>query len=97
MCCRYWADESPELREIVEEMNGSPLVSKWQKTTGITTYGEVRPTNVVPVIASNRSGERSVFPMKWGFSGRTLLVNARNIIINCNVVHRVYLYSRNWI
>ena len=40
MCCRYWADESPELREIVEEMNGSPLVSKWQKTTGITTYGE---------------------------------------------------------
>ena len=77
MCCRYWADESPELREIVEEMNGSPLVSKWQKTTGITTYGEVRPTNVVPVIASNRSGERSVFPMKSGFTGRTLLVNAR--------------------
>ena len=77
MCCRYWADESPELREIVEEMNGSPLVSKWQKTTGITAYGEIRPTNVVPVIASNRSGERSVFPMKWGFTGRTLLVNAR--------------------
>ena len=77
MCCRYWADESPEIREIVEEMNGSPLVSKWQKTAGITTFGEVRPTNVVPVIVSNRSGERSVFPMKWGFTGRTLLVNAR--------------------
>ena len=77
MCCRYWADESPEIREIVEEMNGSPLVSKWQKTTGITTYGEVRLTNVVPVIASNKVGERSVFPMKWGFTGRTLLVNAR--------------------
>ena len=77
MCCRYWADESPEIREIVEEMNGSPLVSKWQKTTGITTFGEVRPTNVVPVIASNKAGERSVFPMKWGFTGRTLLVNAR--------------------
>ena len=77
MCCRYWADESPELREIVEEMNGSPLVSKWQKTTGITVYGEIRPTNVVPVIASNKVGERSVFTMKWGFTGRTLLVNAR--------------------
>ena len=77
MCCRYWADEPPEIREIVEEMNSSPLVSKWQKTTGITTFGEARPTNVVPVIASNRSGERSVFPMKWGFTGRTLLVNAR--------------------
>ena len=77
MCCRYWADESPELREIVEEMNKSPLVSKWHATTGITTYGEIRPTNVVPVIASKRSGEKAVFPMKWGFSGRTLLMNAR--------------------
>ena len=77
MCCRYWADESPEIREIVEEMNKSPLVEKWQRTTGITTYGEVRPTNVVPVIASNRAGARAVFPMKWGFTGRTLLMNAR--------------------
>jgi len=77
MCCRYWADESPEIREIVEEMNRSPLVEKWHKTTGITTYGEIRPTNVVPVIASKRSGEKAVFPMKWGFSGRTLLMNAR--------------------
>ena len=77
MCCRYWADESPEIREIVEEMNKSPLVDKWQQTTGITTYGEVRPTNVVPVIASNRAGVRAVFPMKWGFTGRTLLMNAR--------------------
>ena len=77
MCCRYWADESPEIREIVEEMNRSPLVEKWHKTTGITTYGEIRPTDVVPVIASNRSGAKSVFPMKWGFTGRTLLMNAR--------------------
>ena len=77
MCCRYWADESPEIREIVEEMNKSPLVDKWLQTTGITTYGEVRPTNVVPVIASNRAGARAVFPMKWGFTGRTLLMNAR--------------------
>lgn len=77
MCCRYWADESPEIREIVEEMNKSPLVEKWQRTTGITTYGEVRPTNVVPVIASNRAGARAVFPMKWGFTGRSLLMNAR--------------------
>ena len=77
MCCRYWADDSPEIREIVEEMNKSPLVEKWHRTTGITTYGEVRPTNVVPVIASNRSGDRAVFPTKWGFTGRTLLMNAR--------------------
>lgn len=77
MCCRYWTDESPEIRGIVEEMNRSPLVEKWRRTTGITTYGEIRPTNVVPVIASNRSGARAVFPMKWGFTGPSLLVNAR--------------------
>ncbi|MBQ8972707.1 MAG: SOS response-associated peptidase family protein [Clostridia bacterium] len=77
MCCRYWVDDIPEMDEIVEDMNKSPLVSKWQKTTGITTFGEVKPTNVVPVIATNRSGTRAVFPMKWGFAGRALLMNAR--------------------
>lgn len=78
MCCRYWTDESPEMRAIVEEMNRSPLVDKWHKTTGITSYGEIRPTDVVPVIAPDRSGSRAVFPMKWGFSGKTLLMNARS-------------------
>ena len=77
MCCRYWTDESPELREFVEEMNRSPLVEKWHKTTAVRTYGEVCPGTVVPVIAPNRSGKQSVFPMKWGFSEKTLLVNAR--------------------
>ena len=74
MCCRYWADESPEIREIVEQMNKSPLVEQFPE---VTTSGEVRPTNVVPVIATNRTGTCSVFPMKWGFTGRTLLMNAR--------------------
>ena len=78
MCCRYWAEESPELRAIVEEMNRSALVHRWEKTTKIKTCGEIRPTDVVPVIAPNRSGERAVFPMKWGFSGKSLLMNARS-------------------
>ena len=78
MCCRYWTDASPELRPIVEKMNESPLVGKWQKTAGIKTYGEIRPSDVVPVLAPDRSGKRSVFPMKWGFSGRSLLMNARS-------------------
>ena len=77
MCCRYWTEESPELREIVAEMNRSPLIDKWHKTTGIKSYGEIRPTDVVPVIAPGRTGKRTVFPMKWGYSGKTLLINAR--------------------
>lgn len=78
MCCRYWADESPELRAIVEEMNRSSLVRKWQEKTQVKTRGEIRPTDVVPVIAPNRSGRRAVFPMRWGFTGRSLLMNARS-------------------
>ena len=64
MCCRYWADESPELRAIVEEMNRSSLVRKWQEKTQVKTRGEIRPADVVPVIAPNRSGQRDVFLSK---------------------------------
>ena len=78
MCCRYWADSSPKLREIVEEMNCSPLVKRWQDIKGIVTFGEVRPTDVAPVIAPNKKGERRVYPMKWGFSGQSLIMNARS-------------------
>ena len=78
MCCRYWTDESPEIREIVEQMNQSALVRRWQEIGEVKTYGEIRPTDVVPVIAPDRSGRRAVFPMKWGFTGKTLLMNARS-------------------
>ncbi len=77
MCCRYWAEASQELREIVEEMNRSPLVDKWHKIRGIKTEGEIRPTDVVPVIAPDKYGNPAVFPMKWGFTGKSLLMNAR--------------------
>ena len=77
MCCRYWTEESPEIRAIVEEMNRSPLMRKWQNTVSVKSYGEIRPTDVVPVIAPNRSGERAVYPMKWGYTGKSLLMNAR--------------------
>ena len=77
MCCRYWVEESAEFQEIIEEMNRSILMGKWREKGGIKTSGEIRPTDVVPVVASNRSGNRAVFPMKWGFSGKSLLFNAR--------------------
>ena len=77
MCGRFWTEESPELRPVVEEMMRSSLVEKWQNTTAVKTCGEIRPTDVVPVIAPNRSGQRAVYPMKWGYSGKSLLINAR--------------------
>ena len=77
MCCRYFIRESPELRSVIEAMNRSPLVSLFQERTAVLSEGEIRPTNAAPVIATNRSGDRAVFPMKWGFTGKTLLINAR--------------------
>lgn len=77
VCCRYWTDESPEIREIVEEMNRSPLTGRWQKTSAVKTCGEIRPMDVAPVVAPDRHGARAVFPMRWGFREKTLLVNAR--------------------
>ncbi len=46
----------------------------------VLTSGEIRPTDVVPVLAPNRNRKRAVFPMKWGFTiqGKpSLIVNAR--------------------
>ncbi|MCR5782856.1 MAG: DUF4298 domain-containing protein [Clostridia bacterium] len=78
MCCCYRIENSRRTREIIEEMNRSPLVPLWrQGAEVITEYGEVRPTDIVPVIAPNKSGKRTVFPMKWGFSGKSLIINAR--------------------
>lgn len=77
MCGRYWMEDSSEIQEITEEMNRSPLLRRWKEGTLVRTCGEVRPTDVVPVIASDRTGRRAVFPMKWGFSGKSLLINAR--------------------
>ena len=70
-------DDSPDIRYISKEMYRSLLMQRWHNTSGIVTSGEVRPTNVVPVIAPDRNGNRAIYPMKWGFSGKSLLINAR--------------------
>ena len=77
MCGRYWFEESPELRPFVEAMNRSPLMERFGENATVTTQGEVRPMDVVPVIATNRRGEPAAFPMRWGFRGNALMINAR--------------------
>ncbi len=47
----------------------SPLADKFIRTgKPVLTSGEIRPTDIVPVIAPNRNGKESAFPMKWGFN-----------------------------
>ena len=77
MCCRYYIEEIIEMQTIVSDMMRSSLVQKWNELYPRKTYGEMSPTDIVPVIASNRGRQRAVFPMKWGFSCKTLLMDAR--------------------
>lgn len=82
MCYRYYVEMLAELRPIVDEAEGSALKERMVSKLGrpLVTEGEVRPTDIVPVIAPNRSGARAVFPMVWGFSlprSSSPLVNAR--------------------
>ena len=81
MCCRYYyADDDRKLREIAREAGESPLAYKFMlAATPLMTSGEIRPTNVVPVIAPGKDGRRAVFPMRWGFQipGHSLVFNAR--------------------
>ena len=82
MCTRYYMEMSPELRPIVEKAKASSLAFRMVDRLGkpLKTSGEIFPTDMVPVIASSRSGARTVFPMVWGYDLPGLsrpVVNAR--------------------
>ena len=83
MCTRYALDiTQPELKEIIDIARSAPLTTKFVDTHArpLITDGEVRPTDIVPVIAPNSKGEKCVFPMQWGFTARDnkrSLFNAR--------------------
>lgn len=91
MCCRYYMELSPELRPYVEAAQRSPLTEKLVASLArpLITGGEVRPTNLVPVIAPSRSQRAAVYPMVWGFTGPTSpLVNARSETANVKPTFR---------
>ena len=84
MCCRYYMELSPELKPIIDRANHSQLKMTLTAKLGkpLKTEGEVRPTDIAPVIAPDRkSMTPTVFPMVWGFTNPyksgSPLVNAR--------------------
>lgn len=81
MCCRFFMEESPELRPYVEAARRSPLADEMIARLGrpLVTSGEVRPTDIAPVLAPDKNGRPAVFPMVWGFTGKAHnLFNARS-------------------
>ena len=59
MCTRYALEKDlPELKEILDAVSRSMLAQKFIDTHGrpVITDGEVRPTDIVPVLAPNSKG-----------------------------------------
>lgn len=82
MCCRYYMEMSPKLRPIVEAAQRSGLYrdSIEKLARPLTVEGEIFPDALVPVLATSRSGEKTVFPMVWGYHVpgiSRLIANAR--------------------
>ncbi len=82
MCTRYYMELSPELRPIIEAARRSSLTGRMVDKLGkaLKTEGEVRPTDMVPVLAPDKSGRQTVYPMIWGFTFPGMerpIVNAR--------------------
>ena len=82
MCTRFYVEAgADEIRDIVADVQNSQLSDKFNHAGyAVLTSGEIRPTDVVPVIAPGKTGKRAAFPMRWGFQipGRSLVVNARS-------------------
>ncbi len=81
MCCRYYMEDSPELRPFTEAAKRSPLTEKLvaKLARPLTVSGEIRPTDITAVLAPDKNGRQVVFPMVWGFTGKaSMLFNARS-------------------
>jgi hypothetical protein len=61
--------DTDEIREVIIQMQRSGLVRRFEEAGyNILTSGEIRPSNVVPVIATGQSGAKKVFPDEVGIS-----------------------------
>ncbi len=82
MCCRYYIEPgSFKLQSIGEAAVNTRLMERFRRAAsqGMHTSGEIAPSMIVPVIASNRAGDKAYFPMQWGYNmdRKRMLANAR--------------------
>ena len=83
MCTRFYAAQSPELRPYIEAAKKNRIAEQMMRHLArpMTMTGEIRPTDMAAVIAPNKHGERSIFPMLWGFYEE----NLHKPIVNCRI------------
>ena len=84
MCrCFYIKENDPAFAPILDGAEKSPLFPRFQKSYAapLVHGGEVQPTNLAAVLATDRQQKPALFPMVWGFSvqGRSApIINARS-------------------
>ncbi|MBQ9328896.1 MAG: SOS response-associated peptidase [Solobacterium sp.] len=81
MCGRYYIGNGDVFQDLLKEAKQSAIARFLEEKQQIVKpSGEIFPMDTVPVIAYNRSGAVSVFPMVWGYTmkGRSgCVINAR--------------------
>lgn len=85
-----------ELRPYIEATRKMSIAEQMmrQHARPAAMTGEIRPTDMAAVIAPNKHGERSVFPMLWVLYGGNLY----KPLVNCRVETAKVkpLWSNSW-
>ena len=70
MCSSYFLEDSPSLENIAYTASHTRLAHHMMNFFGrpFVSQGRVKPADIVPVLAPDRKGEVSIFPMVWGYS-----------------------------
>lgn len=66
MCGRYYIEEedtAEDLQRIIDALN-----RRYNGNSPAKTKGEIRPTDIIPVIANSPSMAISAYAMKWGYT-----------------------------
>lgn len=82
MCTRFYV-EPAYYAPIITRAQKLKLADDMIRQLGkpLTMSGEMRPTDIVAVLAPNKEGKIAVFPMLWGFSHEATAAP----IVNCRI------------
>lgn len=82
MCTRFYV-EPISFQSLITRAQKIQLANDIMVKLGkpLTMCGEMRPTDVIAVLAPNKEGRAAVFPMLWGFSHETTDAS----IVNCRL------------
>ena len=66
MCGRFYIaeeDTAEDLLRIIDALN-----RRYNGNSPVKTQGEIRPTDIIPVVANSPSMSTGVYAMKWGYT-----------------------------